>query len=147
MVIMPRYSGSLCNREIPYYHHECCECCVRPKVKLNVEPLRDVTQGEGNYGPRTFITTARDAFLTIEERQRLNMAEENKGARYHRLGTYRHYEAGLISTALNCLRRERLRRFMCSNNQEVVQEKEDPAFRQMATVLSNVRTLLPRMGR
>lgn len=138
---MAQFTGSSSSQQITH-PHTCCECCVKPKVHSNWEPLRDVTQGEGNYGPRAFIYTPRDAFLTITEHQRLNMCEENKMARYYKLGLYRHREARTISPVLNCLRRERLRRYLCEERQDTAEERE--ACPNMSEVLTNIRSLLQR---
>ncbi|VDK35992.1 unnamed protein product [Taenia asiatica] len=134
-------------------HHSAPQPCGNSEVRLcdNNEvkqgkrtwvPLRDVLQGEGNYGPKALFYTHRDTFASTSAHLSAERDDAVKAKRRFNLEIAKRQEARALSTALLCLRRDRLCQVIrCDAGNE---EQHQPS--QKASTLSSLISSLPPLS-
>ncbi|CDI97868.1 conserved hypothetical protein [Echinococcus multilocularis] len=109
-------------------------------------PLRDVLQGEGNYGPKILFHTRRDTFASASVHERVDLSEKRDDAviakRRFNIEIAKRQETRALSAALLCLRRERLGQVLrCDASRD---EQHRPS--QQASTPSSLISALPPLS-
>lgn len=135
-------------------HYSTPQPCGNPERRLcdnneakqgsrNWALLRDVLQGEGNYGPKTLFYTHRNAFASTSVHLSGERDDAVKAKRRFNLEIAKRQEARALATSLLCLRRDRLCQVL-RHDAGLGDEQHQP--NQQASTLSSLLSSLPPLS-
>ncbi|VDM16902.1 unnamed protein product [Hydatigera taeniaeformis] len=143
-------------------YHSLPQTCNTAEIRLcdstdfenqirNWVPLRDVLQGEGNYGPKALFYTSRDTFVSASAPKRVDLGGGREdpvmAKRLFNLETIKRQEARSLSTALLCLRRERLCQVLRCDSRRDEQHQPCHQASTLSSIISALPPLLPLVNR